>query len=70
MHQGRFRVGVRKNFFSRRVVKCCNRHWPREVMGSPFLGVCRSCGTMGHSQWAWQGWAGLGHGDLTGLFQT
>jgi len=41
LHQGRFRLDIRKNFFTKQVVKPWN--WlPREVINDPILSVSES----------------------------
>ncbi|KFQ59280.1 hypothetical protein N334_00736, partial [Pelecanus crispus] len=42
LHPGRFRLDIRRNFFTETVVKHCNKV-PREVVESPSLEAFKKC---------------------------
>ena len=42
LHQGRLRLDIRKNFFSKILVKLCNK-LSRKVLKSPSLEVFKKC---------------------------
>jgi len=68
LHQGRFRLDIRKDFFSRSLNAVAQL--PREVVQSPSLEVFQMwhCGTWSVGM-VRMGWLVVGHGDLCGLFQ-
>jgi len=72
LHQGRFRLAIRTNVFTERVIKLWNR-LPREVVESPSLEAFKRRVDMGLGTW-FSGKLGsvrlmVGLHDLKGLFQ-
>jgi len=67
LHQQRFTVDIRKNFFTERVLKHWNR-LPREMVESPSLEVFKKHAGMALRDMVWQAWC-CWVDDLRGLFQ-
>ena len=66
LHQERFRLDIRNNFFSGKAVMYWHRLL-REVVESLSPEVVKKY--EGHGQWTWWGWVGVGLGNLRGRFQ-
>jgi len=68
---GRFRLDIRKNFFTERVIRHCNGQL-REVLDSHFLEVFERCVDMVLNNMVWWGvwycWLMVGFDDSVGHF--